>query len=76
MSKYIAPTVSPNSDIKLSEVDVSMSAVSSCLQSVRNTCSADSIPAFAYYSCTSLLPLFLVSYFYYYQPLRLPAAWK
>ena len=46
MSDYTVPTASPDSDIKLSEVDVSPSVVSSCLQFVKNTCSVDCIPAF------------------------------
>ena len=37
-SDYTVPTVSSDSDIKLSEVDVSPSVVSSLLQSVKNTC--------------------------------------
>ena len=72
MSDYTVPTVSPDSDIKLSEVAVSPSVVSSCLQSVKNTCSLDCIPAIVYKSCTSLLSfssllslLFVRRYFRY-----------
>ena len=55
VSYYIVPIVSRDSDIKLSEVDVPPSVVSSCLQSNKNTCSVDCIPLFAYKCCASLL---------------------
>ena len=49
LSDYSVPTVSPASDVKLSEVDVSPSVVNSCFQSVKNnTCTVDCIPAFIY----------------------------
>ena len=48
MSGYTVLTVSPDSDIKLSEVVLSLSVVSLCLQTVKNTCSVDCIPAFDY----------------------------
>ena len=35
VSDYTVPTVSPDSDIKVSEADVSLSVFSSCLQSVK-----------------------------------------
>ena len=46
--------VFPDSDIKLWEVVVPPSIVSSCSQSVKKTNSVDSIPAFVYERCTSL----------------------
>ena len=48
-------TVSPDSDIILSEVDESPSVVNSCLQSVKNDCSVDCVPAFVCKCCTSLV---------------------
>ena len=64
VSDYIVPAVSPDSDIKLSEVVLSPSVVSSCLQSVKNTCSVACIPAFVYKCCTSLLSP-LVGFLFY-----------
>ena len=48
VSGYTVLTVSPDSNIKLSEVVLSLSVVSLCLQTVKNTCSVDCIPAFDY----------------------------
>ena len=77
MSDYTVPTVSPDSDIKLLEVAVSPSVVSSCLQSVKNTCSLDCISAIVYKCCTSLLSP-LVSFLFYIiiNTCVWPVAWK
>ena len=77
MSDYTVPTVSLDSDIKLSEVDVSPSVVSSCLQSVKKACSGDRIPAFVYKCCTSLLSP-PVSFLFYIiiNTCVWPVAWK
>ena len=64
MSDYTVPTVSPDSDINLSEVDVSPSVVSLFLQSVKNTCSVDCLLAFVYKSCAPLLSLHVRFLFY------------
>ena len=77
VSDYTVPTVSLDSDSKLSEVDVSPSVVSSCLQSVKNTCSVACIPAFIYKCCSSLLSP-LVSFLSYLivNIFVWPVAWK
>ena len=78
MFDYTVPIVSLDSDIKLSEVDVSPSVVSSCLQSVENTCSLDCIPTFDYNCSTSLLSP-LVSFLFFYIIINTcvwPVAWK
>ena len=77
MSDYTVPTASPDSDIKLSEVDVSPSVVSSCLQFVKNSCSVDCIPAFVYKCCTSLLsPLVNFLFYIIINTCVWPGAWK
>ena len=63
MSDYIVPTVSPDSDITLSKVVVSPSVVSSCLQSVKNTCFVDYIPAFVLNIVRPSFLLLLVFFF-------------
>ena len=77
VSDYTVPTVSPDSDIKISEVDVYPSVVSSSLHSVKNTCSVDCIQAFVYKCCTSLLSR-LVSFPFYIITTTCvwPVAWK
>ena len=77
MSDYTVPTVSPNSDIKLWEVDVSPSVFSSCLQSVKNACSVDCIPALVYNCCTTLLsPLDSFLFYIFIITCVWPVAWK
>ena len=77
VSDYTVPTVSPDSDIKISEVDVSPSVVSSSLQSVKNTCSVDCIHAFVYKCCTSLLSPIVSFPFYIITNICVwPVAWK
>ena len=77
VSDYTVPNDSPDSDIKLSEVDVSPSVVSSSSKFVKNTCSVGCILAFVYKCCKSLLSslasfLFLIII----NTCVWPAAWK
>ena len=68
---YTVPTVSLDSDINLSNVNVSPLVVSLCLQFGKNTCSADCVPRFVYKCCMSLLsPLVSFLFLHYYQHQR------